>query len=167
MTGGGFDYSGFTELMHQTERMLNDWQNFICNFLLKQGLDAINRVKNNTPVDTGLLRNAWTLGDGVVALKGKWNVKKGKIQYRQDQNLSQSATLNSVIREGNTLKVIISNPVEYASFIEYGHMNRGRDGWVEGYFMCTFAIADVEKKMPARFQREFVAWARGLGADTR
>lgn len=68
MTGGGFDYSGFTELMHQTERMLNDWQNFICNFLLKQGLDAINRVKNNTPVDTGLLRNAWTLGDGVVAL---------------------------------------------------------------------------------------------------
>lgn len=78
--------------------------------------------------------------------------KKVKFSTRQDQNLSQSATLNSVIREGNTLKVIISNPVEYASFIEYGHMNRGRDGWIEGYFMCTFAIADVEKKCRRDFK---------------
>lgn len=167
MTTGGFDYRGFLQLRNQTERMLNDWERFICGFLLKQGLDVIAKTKNNTPVDTGLARNAWTLGDGVVALRGKWNADAGKIQYQSERSLSKRATLNSVIREGNNLKVVITNPVEYASFLEYGHMNRGRNGWIEGYFMCTLAIDDVEKKLPARFQREFAIWARSLGAEVK
>ena len=36
-------------------------------------------------------------------------------------------------------EVEIINPVEYASYVEYGHRTRGGKGWVEGRFMLSKA----------------------------
>lgn len=48
----------------------------------------------------------------------------------------------SMLNGDYTLEV--SNPVEYAPYIEYGHRtNRG--GWSEGFFMATKASKDVEE----------------------
>nr|DAU32268.1 MAG TPA: putative tail component [Caudoviricetes sp.] len=72
--------------------------------------------------------------------------------------MKNSWTIGEVVRDGDVLKVTISNPVEYAKYVEYGHIDRSHSKWVEGWFMCSLAIIDVKKKIPKRFQREFEAW---------
>ena len=51
--------------------------------------------------------------------------------------------------------IIIYNPMEYGSFVEYGHTTRGGTGWVDGYFMMTLSITEVERAMPKRFENAF------------
>ena len=125
------DFGGMSQLQQQMQRLESDFDQFLRQFLLKQALDALARTKDNTPVDTGLLRASWTIGE--------------------------------VQRVGNSLVVAISNPTEYASFVEYGHMTRDRKRWIEGKFMCTLAIDEVAKLITQRFAAEFAAWVGRLG----
>lgn len=164
---GGMDYSGFLQLKRQIETMAAGFDGFIRGFLLKQGLDALAKTKKNTPVDTGMLRNSWELGDSVTVLKA--SKSKGKTIWKKasDAPFSQNASLAGVVRKGDTLEITIYNPAEYASFVEYGHLTANRKDWVEGYFMCTLAIEDVQRRIPGRWNKEFAAWCRGLGADVR
>ena len=50
---------------------------------------------------------------------------------------------------GNTYRVSIENPTEYASYVEYGHRTRGGKGWVEGQFMLTLSENDLRNIAPA------------------
>lgn len=120
------DYSEFIAFRDKFERLSNEFENFLKQFLIKQALDVLAKTKRNSPVDTGLLRNSWTIGE--------------------------------VVRDGDTLKVTISNPVEYAKYVEYGHMDRSHQKWINGKFMCSLSIIEVKKKMPKRFQKEFETW---------
>ena len=120
------DYSEFIKFRDKFERLSNEFENFLKQFLIKQALDVLAKTKRNSPVDTGLLRNSWTIGE--------------------------------VVRDGDTLKVTISNPVEYAKYVEYGHMDRGHKKWINGKFMCSLSIIEVKKKMPQRFKKEFETW---------
>lgn len=120
------DYSQFIAFRDKFERLSNEFETFLKQFLIKQALDVLAKTKRNSPVDTGLLRNSWTIGE--------------------------------VVRDGDTLKVTISNAVEYAKYVEYGHMDRSHQKWINGQFMCSLSIIDVKKKMPQRFQREFETW---------
>ena len=47
-------------------------------------------------------------------------------------------------KNGN-IKVVIYNPVEYASYVEYGHRKRGGKGFVQGHFMLEKSRQEVEK----------------------
>lgn len=77
--------------------------------------------------------------------------------------LRASWTLGDVKRVGDNLVISIINPTEYASYVEYGHMNRSRTKWVDGQFICTRAINNIMRLVPQRFNAEFSAWVRGLG----
>ena len=66
----------------------------------------------------------------------------------------------NVVRKGNTYEVTVSNPVEYAPFVEYGHRQkpgryvpalgkRLKSAWVPGKFMLTLSTQEVEKLTPA------------------
>lgn len=158
----GLDFDDILKLQQQMRRMESEFDQFIRQFLLKQALDALARTKANTPVDTGLLRAAWTVGDGVSAARGRWSATGKKMQYTEDAASSTAATLQSVQRVGDGLVITIINPVEYASFVEYGHMTRDRKRWIEGKFMCTLAIDEVAKLIPQRFAAEFAAWVGRL-----
>lgn len=120
------DYSEFIEFRDKFERLSNEFENFLKQFLIKQALDVLAKTKKESPTDTGLLRNSWTIGE--------------------------------VVRDGDTLKVTISNPVEYAKYVEYGHMDRSHQKWINGKFMCSLSIIEVKKKMPQRFKKEFETW---------
>ena len=49
---------------------------------------------------------------------------------------------------GGTYVIEIINPVEYASYVEFGHRTRGGDGWVEGKFMMTISEQEVQRDAP-------------------
>jgi hypothetical protein len=45
---------------------------------------------------------------------------------------------------GNTYVIEVVNPVEYASYVEFGHRTRGGNGWVEGKFMLTISEQEIQ-----------------------
>lgn len=68
----------------------------------------------------------------------------------------------NVQREGNTLCIKIFNPLEYASFVEYGHTKRNRIGWVDGFFMAKVSIQEVQDAIPRRWNKEFSKFINNL-----
>lgn len=125
------DYSGLENLKKYYTKVTKDFHKFLEDFLFEQAMRALRKIKLRTPVDTGALRNAWDVEDGVI-------------------------------RRGNDLIVVIKNPLEYASFIEYGHTKSNRIGWVDGYFMATVSIQEVNDAMPKRFNKAFKDFLENL-----
>ena len=84
---------------------------------------------------------------------------KAKSTGKMGGTLRRGWTIGPIIKEGNTIKVQIFNPVEYASYVEYGHRQEpGRyvpalgkqlkQGWVFGKFMLHNSKEDLEKITP-------------------
>lgn len=63
-------------------------------------------------------------------------------------NASQYVDSLKVNHVGNTYVVEIVNPVEYASYVEFGHRTRNHRGWVEGKFMMTISEQELERIAP-------------------
>lgn len=49
---------------------------------------------------------------------------------------------------GNTVVIEIVNPVEYASYVEYGHRTANHQGWVQGRFMLTISEQEIQNIAP-------------------
>lgn len=69
--------------------------------------------------------------------------------------LKRNWFITRVMKKDDELVVWLYNSQDYASFVEYGHTDRSRKNWVEGYFMATISIEEVQRKIPQRFEREF------------
>ena len=72
--------------------------------------------------------------------------------------LRESWNIDDVKKKGNVYEIEISNDVEYASYVEYGHrIVRGGNtlGWKDGVFMLTISEKNSEKVMDRIFQRKF------------
>ena len=159
---------GIAELAARYGKAADEADAFLRGFLLEMGLRALAKTKQRTPVQTGYLRNSWQLGDAVVILNRrtlKRGKNKGRTTVTANTENSVAASLHSVKRSGNELEITLSNPVEYASYVEYGHksMPWGRppadeEDWVEGYYMATISLDEVRAAMPARFRAAFKAW---------
>lgn len=78
------------------------------------------------------------------ALRNAWNV---------DEN---------VYRSGDKLYIILHNPLNYASFVEYGHTKKNRIGWVDGYFMASVSIQEVQDALPKRWNKAFIKFVENL-----
>ena len=67
-----------------------------------------------------------------------------------EKSQSGSAYANSltVSRSGGVYTIEIVNPVEYASYVEFGHRTRNHEGWVEGKFMLTISEQEIERDAP-------------------
>lgn len=100
-----------------------------------RGLAArhITLCVKNTQVVTGTLRRGWTGG--------------------VDENPMSYAKGLDVDKVGKAYKITISNPVEYASYYEYGHRARGGGGWVEGRFPMTKANDNIRKQSQAILEK--------------
>lgn len=65
-----------------------------------------------------------------------------------------------VRKSGNTYIIEVINPVEYASYVEFGHRTRGGDGWVPGQYFLTLSEQDLERLAPGVIERKLEALLR-------
>ena len=67
-----------------------------------------------------------------------------------EKSQAASAYANSlkVNRFGGAYVIEIINPVEYASYVEFGHRTRNHEGWVEGKFMLTISEQEIQGDAP-------------------
>ena len=76
----------------------------------------------------GTLRRGWTAG--------------------KNQNAISYAQSLQIQHVGDVYKIVITNPVDYASYVEFGHRTRNHKGWVEGKFMLTISEREIQTIAP-------------------
>lgn len=88
----------------------------------------------------GTLRRGWTAG--------------------QNSNARAYAESLSVHRVGTDFVIDIINPVEYASYVEYGHRTANHKKWVEGKFMLTLSEKEIASMAPRILERKLEDYLR-------
>lgn len=68
--------------------------------------------------------------------------------------------IGEIKRTTNGYSVEISNPALYSSEIEYGHRTADLRGWVEGRFMLTISLKELEQEMPKILGRKLDQYMR-------
>lgn len=131
----------------------------------KKGEKYLRRVKSSTGKMGGTLRRGWTSKTHEEAEKGS-----GTPDATMAAQYAQSLKIN---HNGNNLVIEIVNPVEYASYVEYGHRQtpgryvpaigkRLKQGWVAGKFMLTISEQEVQEIAPNVLQAKITKFLKGV-----
>lgn len=76
--------------------------------------------------------------------------------------------LGNISGVGENLEIEIMNPMEYATYIEYGHRivrNGIEIGWYEGRFMLKISIDEVRAQMPSKYRNAFYKFCKEKGIE--
>ena len=106
---GGFDARELRKLRDELEK-LQEPEEFMKDCAKELAARLLRMVVQRTPADTGTLRRAWTAGTS-------------------SEGYANSVQVN---HSGNVYEIAITNPKEYASYVEYGHRTPNhKDGYQE------------------------------------
>lgn len=78
-------------------------------------------------------------------LRRGWGAKNGKAGEAYASSLP-------VTKAGNTYTIEIVNPIEYASYVEFGHRTVN-GGWVEGRYMLTISEEKLKQIAPSVLEK--------------
>jgi hypothetical protein len=131
----------------QTEQFMDSCAKELAARLLAKVIKRtpVGEYPASTGKKGGTLRRGWTSqasGSGSEGMK-----TNGAKQYVD--------TLK-VHHFGNTYVIEIINPVEYASYVEYGHRTASHKGWVQGKFMLTISEQEIENAAPAILEKKLM-----------
>ena len=136
---GGFDARELRKLRDELER-LQEPEEFMKDCAKELAARLLKMVVQRTPADTGTLRRAWT--DGTSS-----------------EGYANSVQVN---HSGNVYEIAITNPMEYASYVEYGHRTPNHKGWVPGKFMMKISEEELERIAPAILEQRIYRYFGGL-----
>lgn len=119
----------------------------------KPKLDGPRKIKVTGA--SGKTKTFYTKNDAII--KRYWSGYKGG-------TLRDAWEVLPVVKHGDQYVITVLNPVEYASYVEYGHRQTpGRyvpalgkclkASWVKGRFMMTISIQEVETMTPKMLQQ--------------
>ena len=146
----GFDYRQVKQFRDNLEQLDREKDEFLQSCAKELAARLLALVIRRTPKDTGTLKRGWTTqraGSGAEGLKSN--------------SSRQFAETMKVHHFGDTYVVEIINPVEYASYVEYGHRNRNHTGWVKGKFMMTISEKEIQAAAPRILEKKLEKWLRG------
>lgn len=116
----------------------------------KKGEKYIKRI-NSTEKKGGILRRGWIS-------KTQDEAESGKGSPQKDEILDYVHGLE-IVRSNEMIKIEIANPVEYASYVEFGHRQtpgryvpiigkRLKKAWASGKFMMTISEQELREIAP-------------------
>lgn len=99
--------------------------------------------------------------------KNKGKVKTKKVNTHTGGTLRRSWTIGDIEKVGNNYQVQIINPIEYASYVEFGHRQtpgrfvpaigkRLKKNWAEGRFMLTISEEEIKKTAPKLLEKKIL-----------
>lgn len=156
--GFNLDMKELLEYSRNLAKGSDDFEDFLKDFLIEMANRIIAKTKPRTPKDTGALRSSW----GIETEKTK------VIESTNDQGRKILKTIRTgdIKYNGKEISLVLSNPMEYATEIEYGHRivrNGVEVGWYEGKFMLKTSIDEVKRQMPLRYKIKFENWCERNG----
>lgn len=155
----GIDFKEFSKLAREMRAVHSDFDTMVKKVMLELGLKAVSIAKQRSPTDTGALKNSWEIGNSKYGEAINYSKdEKGKDKLTLGDTRGKRATIKSVKVVGDSFEITISNPMNYATFIEYGTV-RG----IEPYFMVTVAIKEVENEIPSIFSKHWERYLKQKG----
>lgn len=133
---GKFDMKGLKDLQKELNK-LQDPNTFVESCAKELAARLLRLVIKRTPVG----RHPKATGKKGGTLRRGWTASKNS----SAKGYAESLTVNHV---GDTYVIEIVNPVEYASYVEYGHRTKSHKGWVRGQFMMTISEQELQKIAP-------------------
>ena len=153
---GKVDYRELKDLRDRLEKFQQIDMDAFCSKMAKElAARLLRRVKQKTPVGqyeviTYTKKDGTTIsfneGKSGGTLRNNWKIK------------------NTVTKKGVVYEIEIFNPLEYASYVEYGHRQqvgrfvphigkRLKSGWVEGKFMLKISEEEIQAIAPSLLQK--------------
>lgn len=139
---GKVDFSELQKFVDKVETVLDEDQVQLFMEACAKELAArlLTKVIKRTPVGVYPDRVGGTLRRGWTAEK-----QQGVMTYVNSLNVTHS---------GDSFTIEIVNPVEYASYVEFGHRTRNHKGWVEGKFMLTISSQEIQEAAPGVLEKK-------------
>ena len=133
---GKVDFSELQKFVDKVEKSLDEDQVQLFMEACAKELAArlLTKVIRRTPVGVYPDRVGGTLRRG-------WTAEK-------QQDVTAYVNSLNVMHTGDSFTIEIVNPVEYASYVEFGHRTRNHKGWVEGKFMLTISEQEIQTIAP-------------------
>lgn len=129
------------------------------------------KVVQRTPVGKAAYVNEAVTDENGNKVRYKRGRNKGKIKTKRinvhptSGNLRKGWAIGDIIKAGDSYQVLISNPEDYASYVEYGHRQtpgrfvpaigkRLKKNWAEGRFMLTISEQELKETTPKILEKK-------------
>lgn len=143
---GTFNFQDFEKIKNNLEKLNQEQVDLFIDTCAKElAARLLAKVIKRTPVGDypnssgkkgGTLRRGWTGGKNSSA-----------VAY------ADSLTIHHF---GDAYVIEIINPVEYASYVEFGHRTANHKGWVNGRFMLTISEQEIQQVAPAIIEKKLM-----------
>lgn len=143
---GTFNFQDFEKIKNNLEKLNQEQVDLFIDACAKElAARLLAKVIKRTPVGDypnssgkkgGTLRRGWTGGKNSSA-----------VAY------ADSLTIHHF---GDAYVIEIINPVEYASYVEFGHRTANHKGWVNGRFMMTISEQEIQQAAPAIIEKKLM-----------
>lgn len=143
---GTFNFQDFEKIKNNLEKLNQEQVDLFIDACAKElAARLLAKVIKGTPVGDypnssgkkgGTLRRGWTGGKNSSA-----------VAY------ADSLTIHHF---GDAYVIEIINPVEYASYVEFGHRTANHKGWVNGRFMLTISEQEIQQAAPAIIEKKLM-----------
>lgn len=138
---GAVDYRNMQKLQKRIEQLSESDFDAFCKAAVKElAARLLRKVKKRTPV-------------------GQYSPKSGKKGGTLRRNWTIDADITKV---GDEYEIVVFNPTEYASYVEFGHRTANHAGWVKGRFMMTESEIELESQAPKILERKLEKVLRDL-----
>lgn len=143
---GTFNFQDFERIKNNLEKLNQEQVDLFIDACAKElAARLLAKVIKRTPVGDypnssgkkgGTLRRGWTGGNNSSA-----------VAY---------ADSLTIYHFGDAYVIEIVNPVEYASYVEFGHRTANHKGWVNGRFMLTISEQEIQQAAPAIIEKKLM-----------
>lgn len=147
---GKFDCKGLKDFQQQLQK-LQDPDDFVEACAKELAARLLRMVIKRTPVGQYPVSSGKKGG----TLRRGWTGSKNSAAQGYVDNLS-------VNYFGGTYVIEIVNPVEYASYVEYGHRTAKGSGWVNGQFMMTISEQELGRIAPQVLENKIRKYLGGI-----
>lgn len=156
---GKFDCKGMKELQKELDKLQKETDALMEACAKELAARLLAKVIKRTPVGDypkssgkkgGTLRRGWTAQNSGKDSEGSKN-----------NRAKQYAESLEVKHIGNMYMIDIINPVEYASYVEYGHRTVNHKGWVPGRFMLKISEQELRNIAPAVLESRIKKFLKG------
>lgn len=176
MSGGKFDFREVKQLQNQIAQLDKDRDKFCEDCARYLAARLLAKVIKRTPVGEYGKAVSFTTKDGKKvsftpgSSKTGGTLRRGWTTQRSGSGseglktggVAQYVDTLKVNHFGDTYVVEIINPVEYASYVEYGHRTANHKGWVQGKFMLTISERELEVQAPKMIEKRISNYLKGV-----
>ncbi len=143
---GKVNFRELVAFRDKLEELADNQEEFIESCAKEIAARLLAKVVKRTPVGD-YSGNSYRCASG--------HVHKGhKVEGKVGGTLRRGWTVGEITKVGDAYQVEVINPIEYATYVEYGHRTSNHKGWVNGHFMLTISEQEIQRDAPAILEKK-------------